>query len=399
MKKYIIIGNGAAGANAADEIRKLDPDGSIKIFTEEAYSFYYRPKLPEFLAGKIVVDNLTMPNAVNYQQRNIELHLHTKIVSIHSIGKTIQDAKGNSYPYDELLLSVGAVSNIPSLPGTDKKNVFALRTIDDALRIKEAAKNAKKVVLIGGGLLGLEAGRGMIELGLKVEVVEFFERLLPRQMDVNGAKILKEKLEGQGFSFHLGAKVKEVIGGTNAEGIILESGEKISGDIILFSAGIRPNLDLAKSIGLKTNKSIIVDEYMQTNIPSIFAAGDAAEFNGVPGGVWPTAMQQGTCAGKNMHGENTPYHVIPPSTKLKVVGINLVVSGNIDAENKLTSAIYKNGNNYRKIVLENGVIKGFIFFGNTDGATQCTAAMNSAKPIRASLEELQKEDFNFSTLM
>lgn len=395
----MIIGNGAAGANAAGEIRKADSAGSIDIFSQEAYSFYYRPKLPEFVSGKSSLPDFTMHHAEYYWQQNINLHLNTKIVSIHSIGMSILDSSGKSYTYDELLIASGAESNIPSLPGIDKKNIFVLRTVDDASRLKKAAENAKKAILVGGGLLGLEAGRGLIDLGLKVEVIEFFDRLLPRQMDTEGARILQKQLEQQGFSFHLGAKAKEIAGGANAEGIILESGEKISADIILFSAGIKPNLDLAKNIGLAINKSIIVDENMRTNIPSIFAAGDAAEFKGAPGGLWTTAMKQGSCAGINMAGGNSIYQPTAPSTKLKVVGINLVSAGNIDAENKLKSAVYEGGGNYRKIVLENGIIKGFIFLGNIDGAAGCVSAMNSKKQTDAFYEEMRKADFNFNKLV
>jgi nitrite reductase (NADH) large subunit len=189
------------------------------------------------------------------------------------------------------------------------------------------------------------------------------------------------------------------MGGENAEGIVLESGEQIPGDIILFSAGIKPNLDLAKSIGLAIGKSIIVDENMRTNIPNIFAAGDVAEFNEIPGGIWPTAMQQGKCAGINMAGGNSVYQSTPPSMKLKVMGTNLVSAGNIDTENKLTSAVYQNDAMYRKIVLENGIIKGFIFLGNIDGVNQCTTAMNNAKPVDAFYEDMQKENFDWNKLL
>lgn len=408
MRKYVIIGNGAAGANAADEIRKLDPECGITIFTEEAYSFYYRPKLSEFLAGKNSMESFTMHNGEYYQNRNIDLRLNTKIDVIDPQKKTVTDSKGVDYSYDELLIAAGAKSNIPPLPGTDKKNIFTMRTIDDTLRLKEAAekaKNTRNVLLVGGGLLGLEVGKGLIELGLKVEVIEFLERLLPRQMDIDGAAILQAQLEKQGFSFHLGAKVKEVTGKNSAaEGLLLEDGRQLSADLILFSAGIKPNLDLAKSMAqnivLKIQNSIVVDKHMRTSIPHIFAAGDVAEYNGIPCGIWPVAMQQGKCAGINMTGKDYAYQVVLPSTTLKVAGINLVSTGNIDAENKLKAAVCKNGENYRKIVFgDNGTIQGFIFMGNTDGVKQCTVAMNNSKQVDTLYEEMQKEDFNFNRLM
>jgi nitrite reductase (NADH) large subunit len=340
-----------------------------------------------------------MHTAEDYQNRNINLHVNTNIVSIDPQKKMIADSERNVFPYDALLIASGAESNIPPLLGTDKKNIFALRTIDDALRLKKAAEKTNHAILIGGGLLGLEAAKGLIELGLRVEVVEFFDRLLPRQMDKDGAKNLQAQLEKQGFIFHLGAKVKEISGGNDADGILLENGEHIPSSLILFSAGIKPNVVLAKSIGLAINKAIVVDEHMRTNFPDIFAAGDAAECNGMPGGIWPTAMSQGKCAGSNMTGSGSMYQSVPPSTKLKVAGINLVSTGNIDADNKLKSAVYKNNENYRKIVLENGVIKGFIFLGNIDGVKQCSAAMNNAKHVDSLYYEMQRKDFDFNKLM
>lgn len=398
MKNYIVIGNGVAGANAVEEIRKIDSKNKITIFTEENYSFYYRPRLPEFLAGKITLDKFTMRKIDDYKNWGVDLNLNTKITSIDVDKKTVTNSKGIKYQYDALLIASGANANIPPLPGNNKKNIFTLRSVEDALKLKEAAKSAKKAILIGGGLLGLEAGYGLIQLGLKVEVIEFSDRLLPRQMDERGAQFLQKKLESMGFSFRLNAKVKEVTGDDKASGIKLEDGKDVNGDFILFSAGIRPNLDLAKSINLDIDKCIKVDEFMKTSIADIWAAGDAAEFKGIPSGLWTTGLSMGKIAGTNMAGEKTAYKPAAPSTSLKVAGVDLVSTGNIDADNKLQSAICEKGSDYRKIILENGIIKGFIFLGNNNGVKQCTSAMNKAKDVANFFNEMQKAEFDFSKL-
>ena len=399
MKNYVVIGNGVAGATAVDEIRKKDRESNITIFTEEHYSFYYRPKLPFFMAGKSSLESFTLHTSGNYREEGIDLHLDTKILSIDPGKKKVKDSRGNTFSYDALLLASGASAMVPAIPGTDKQNIFTLRTVNDAIELKKAAEKKKKILVIGGGLLGLEAAHGLIQLGSAVEVIEYFDRLLPKQMDPRGALFLRTKLEHMGFSFRLGVTLKEITGGESVSGIVLDGGEQVDGYGVLFSAGIKPNLGLAEKAGINIGKSIKVNEYMETNISGIWAAGDAAEFNGVPGGLWVTAMHQGKCAGLNMAGEKTAYKPSVPSTTLKVAGINLVSSGNIDPEGKLESAVYENGEDYRKIVLEKGLIRGFIFLGNTEGASQCAVAMNSGKNVDELKESLIRADFDFSRLL
>jgi nitrite reductase (NADH) large subunit len=286
--------------------------------------------------------------------------------------------------------------------------VFTLRTLADADAIVAAAKKTGSAALVGGGLLGLEAGHALVKLGLKVEVIELADRLLPRQMDKQGAVILQETLTGMGFSFRLNAQVKEITGVADGDkaaaagGIVFTDGSVIPCALVLFSAGVRPNLELAAPAGLETGKAIKVDEYMRTNVPGIWAAGDAAEYNGQPCGLWTVAMAQGRAAGASMAGELTAYVPQPPGTSLKVAGISLSSAGNIDAEERLTAKRFvRTGTKnsvYRKIVLEDDVIKGFIFLGSAAGVRECTAAMNQGRHIGKLTEELDREDFDFSRL-
>jgi nitrite reductase (NADH) large subunit len=398
MKQYVIIGNGAAGASAAEQIRALDQEGRITMFSREDHPFYYRPRLPEYLAGEIALDKFIMHSLAKYEQWGIETRLNDNIIAIDPKAKTVHSAQSGPLAYDALLLACGASSNIPPLPGADKAGVLALRTLKDADAIKEAARQSKQAVLVGGGLMGLEAGHGLIKLGLKVQVVEFFDRLLPRQMDNAGGKILQAMLENLGFTFYLNARAQEITGAGRADGLLLQDGNKLSGSLVLFSAGIRPNLELAQAIGLKIDKAVQVDKNMRTSQPGIWAAGDMAEYQGQPGGIWPTALAQGKAAGADMAGQPVAYEAKAPSTALKVAGINLTSAGNIDPDDQLTIKRLQKGNIYRKIVLQDEVIKGFIFLGTTDGIRQCTEAMNQGKKLGSLAQELGDENFDFKRL-
>ena len=398
MKRYVIIGNGTAGASAAVQIRERDKEGSIVVFTSEKNPYYYRPRLTEYISGGIKPGDFTMHTLSQYKNWNVDLRLNDKIIAIDAKNNTVTSTNSEKIQYDELLLATGSNCFLPPVAGNDKQGVYTLRTIDNAEAIMAASKKTGVAILVGGGVLGLEAGKALINLGLKVEVVEFMDRLLPRQMDPEGAGLLQKQLEEMGFSFHLSARAKEISGGSAASGLALEDGKHITGGIVLFSAGVRPNLELARQAGLAIDKAVKVDQYMRTSAPGIWAAGDVCEFSGQPCGIWPTAMAQGKAAGSSMAGELSAYLPLAPSTTLKVAGINLISAGNIDAENSMKSKKYASGNVYRKIVLDDDVIKGVIFLGSIDGAMDCIAAMNNARHLGVLADELGTGDFDFSKL-
>jgi len=398
MKKYIIIGNGTAGASALVQIRKRDKESSIVVLSRENYPYYYRPRLPEYIAGEATLDSFTMHTLAQYKGWNVDLRLGESVTAIDPAKKTVSTNKSANFQYDELLLATGSNSFLPPVAGNDKGGIFTLRTVADANAIMESSIKNKSAILVGGGLLGLEAGKALISLGLKVEVVEFMDRLLPRQLDRDSSNLLKKQLEGMGFSFHLAAKVQEISGNDSATGLVLDDGNFMEGGIILFSAGVRPNLELARLAGLDIDKAIKVDEYLRTSMPGIWAAGDAAEFNGQPCGLWTIAMAQGNAVGASMAGDMTSYVPKAPSTTLKVAGIELISAGDIDADNTRSSKCFVSGGMYRKIVLDGDVIKGIIFLGSNTGANKCIDAMNECRHIGSLADELDREDFDFSRL-
>lgn len=401
MKKhYIIIGNGVAGNTAAENIRKNDPQSDIQMFTKEKYHFYYTPALPEYLAGEKDVEGFTIHNAQWYEKNNIQLHLETTVTSIDPQNKTVKTDKDQTFKYNKLLLATGSNCFVPPIPGAENQGVYTLRTVEDANRIKAKAKTSKEVVLIGGGLLGLEAGNGLRKTGLKVKVVEFAPRLLPRQTDRLGASILQRKLEDMGFKFYLGALTKEIKRDKSRLSAFLEKGEKISADMILISAGVRPELTLAKSLGLEINKGVNVNDYLQTRIKDIYAAGDLIEHRERFYGIWPASMEQGRIAGINMAGKKEAYQGTVPVNSLKVVGIDLTAAGDIDAEGKLESLVFQDQKNhiYRKFVIKNSTIMGTILLGDIRGSYQILEAIKKKKDISAWKDKLDQPDFDFGLL-
>ncbi|MCG6878178.1 MAG: FAD-dependent oxidoreductase [Deltaproteobacteria bacterium] len=398
MTDYLIVGNGAAGTHAAETIRKEDGNGRITMVTDEDLPFYYRIRLNELISGDVTEADLLAKKKEWYGDQHIDLRTSTRVEAGDAKKKTLITADGQTLAYDELLLATGSHSFIPPIKGSDKKGVFSLRSVQDARDISSWAETVETVVLIGGGLLGLETGNGLRKSGKQVTVVEFFPRLLPRQLDVDGAGRLQQIMEEMGFSFRLGAKTQEIRGADAVAEVLLEGDEKLPADMVVVSAGVRPNMELAEPLGLNHDKGIQVNERLETNQPHIYAAGDAAEFQGMPYGIWPAAMEQGKIAGTNMAGGDLTYDGTTMANTLKVVGVDLASAGNIDVENELDSRILSNEKVYKKIVLQNDRILGCIMLGDTRGFNEVTKAMSYRVDVSAVKDEIFKENFDFKRL-
>lgn len=394
--RYTIIGNGVAGTTAAACIREVDADGQITILSEEAYPFYTKIRLPEYLSGELDKQELIIRKSDWYRDLNIQLFLNTVVSGIDTDKKMVLTGDG-SIPYDRLLLATGGVSFVPPIPGADKKGVFTLRTLEDAITISVYAQPAKKsVLLIGGGVLGLEAGNGLQKAGHTITVAEVFPRLLPRQMDQEGASILQSQMEQFGFQFYLGAESQEIIGGDTAEGLMLKDGTRIDCDMIIISAGVRPKAMLAQGLGLKIEKGVIVDDTMSTGLPDIYAAGDLIQHNGIFYGLWPAAEQQGKIAGINMAGGNAKYFGTPISNRLKVVGIDLVAAGDIDADGNKESIVFKDRGSfiYKKLVLDQSRIIGTILYGDIKDNGKILSAIENKTDISSIKNDLGQWNLN-----
>jgi nitrite reductase (NADH) large subunit len=400
MRRYLIIGDGVAGARAAVKIGEADQKGEIQIFTEEAYPFYYRVRFPELVAGEVAIQDITIHTKEWYQSRGISLHLEERITEVHPEKKEVISQKGITYAYDLLLMATGGNAFVPPNKGAERRGVFTLRTMKDAIEMKEFSRGVNQTILIGGGLVGLETGGALLRRGVKVAVIEHNPRILPRQMDTEGAQILQRKMEGMGFSFFLNADSEEIFGKERVEGLRLKDERVVEGQMVIVSAGVRPNLQLARAAGLETKNGILVNDQLETRSEGIFAAGDVAEHRGRCYGIWPAAQRQGEIAGVNMAGGNLLYEGTVVSNTLKVVGIDLTSSGEIDAEGKLECVVKsdREKNIYRKVVFKEDRIVGCILLGNVKGSLEILGAIEKKINVKDLKDSILEERFDFNKL-
>ena len=400
MKRYLIIGNGVAGARAAVKISEADQKGEIHIFTEEAYPFYYRVRFPEFVAGEVTIQNLIIHTKEWYQSKEILIHLEEGITEVNAQKKEVTSQKGKTYAYDLLLIATGGNAFVPPIKGTEKKGVFTLRLMKDAIGMKEFSGGVKQAILVGGGLVGLETGGALLRRGIKVAVIEHNPRILPRQMDPEGAKILQSKMESMGFSFFLNSQSEEIIGKETVEGVRLKDGRTVEGQMVIVSAGVKPNTKLAQAMGLEMKNGILVNDRLETKTESIFAAGDVAEHRGRVYGIWPAAQRQGETVGVNMAGGNSLYEGTVVSNILKVVGIDLTASGDIDAEGKLECVVKSDREKsiYRKVTFKEDKIVGCILLGNIKGNSEILNAIEKQVNVKDLKGLILEEDFDFKKL-
>ena len=378
--KIVIVGNNVSGTFTAQNIRFLNEETEIEIFTLEKYPYYTRVNLPELISEKVTIDDLIVFKEDWYKNKRIELNLNTRVKKINPKTKTLKiDGIDNPISYDKLVLALGSTPNIPPIKNAvklkdEKKGVFTLRSIDDCLEIKDFIRkeNAKKAIIIGGGLLGLELANQIKNSDLDTTVVEFFPRLLPRQLDLECGTMLKEEIESKGIKVVLDAITEEILGNGSVTGIRLKGGEEIDADIILIQAGIRPTINLAKDANLVTNKGIVVNEYLETSEKDIFAVGDCIEYNNQIWGIIPACMEQSKIVAASALGlKKVEYKGTTPKNTLKIIGLELTSIGIIDPSKEVSGGweilkkADKNNCCYQKLVLKESKLKGAILFGDT----------------------------------
>jgi nitrite reductase (NADH) large subunit len=268
----------------------------------------------------------------------------------------------------------------------------------DVLAIREHAQKTRKAIVIGGGVLGLEFAASLRKLGLQVGVVEIFPRLLPRQLDHDGAGVLKDRIASLGIDIYLGSKTEEILGSKTVSGIRLDTGKELTGNLVLISAGVRSNIDLAASSGIHVKRGVIVDHRLQTNVPDVYAAGDTAEFEGRTYGIIPAAMEQAKIAAWNMVTKNQQvYTGTIPSNTLKIVGIDLASLGLVNPEDPRYVEIQKIDKEkgvYKKIVLENGKIVGAILLGARKGVTAIKEMIERETDVTKHKDSILDDDFD-----
>lgn len=381
----LIIGSGIAGVSAAASCREHDKDISITILTRDSEALYTRIRLPEYLAGTLSREKLFIHNENWYREKNITLELNCSVDKVNTDTRTVH-AGNRVYNYEKLLIATGANPFVPPIPGSDLKGVHTVRTIEDVETIKKSTGSDKKIVAIGGGLLGLEMMAPLVKNGADVTVVEMFDRLLPRQLDSDGGAVLKGMLSDLGFKFRLGAKILGITGDNSASGVSLEGGETLPADVVIISAGVRSETTIGREAGLKVDKGIVVDNHLQSSVPGVYAAGDCAEHNGIPYGLWTAAEEQAKIAGSNMAGVDAEYHGTVPGNTLKVSGISLLSAGEIDNDGKHPFKVEREKDMYRKIVFDqHSNVIGAVLVGDVSGRNSILKAIREKKPLISGL--------------
>jgi len=420
MKRYVIVGNGVAGVTAAQSIVRADSAAEVHIFGAEPHPYYQRPRLWELIAGQIEQDALYFRPREWYAARGIQVHLGAQVAALDTAehrltlrpcpwssgpgtegsGQALAD--GSNMHYDRLLLATGARSFVPPFDGADKKGVFTLRSLDDALSIKRQAQGASTAAVIGGGLLGLETARALLSLGLEVSVIEFMPRLLPRQLDEEGAQVLQSRLEAMGLRILTGAATEAVLGHERATGVRLKDGCVVDGQVVLISTGIRSRVELAREAGLEVNRGLVVDERLRTSAAGVYAAGDVAEFKGVVHGIIPAAIEQAQVAAANMvAADSATYSGTVPATTLKIVGIDLTSLGEATAtgdEFVILREVDPASGVYRRLTLRDGKIIGAILLGDTRDVRALKKLIATGRDVSAHSHRLLDESFDLKTL-
>ncbi len=363
--KIIIVGNGVAGISAAEAIRNKNKEVEIVMYSDEKYYHYSRPRVIEYLSGKINAEKIIIKNKEFYETNDIKLNLNIKVEKIDTDNKKVILSDGKEDNYDKLIIATGAGSFLPPVKGNELTGVFTLRTLNDADKIINFVKDKKSVVIIGGGLLGLESAMSLKNTVNEVFVVEFFERLLPRQLDKEAADFFQNIIEKKGLKILLNKQTSEITKENDKLKIIFKDGETLYTDMVLFSAGIKSNIDIIKSTKIEFNKGIKINSNMETSVKDIYAAGDVTEFNGAIYGIWPAAKEQGIIAGLNSIGENIKYNGSVISTKLKVTGIELASIGNIDKKEDVDVYTKKGDNFFKRLFIKDKIIIGAILLGDT----------------------------------
>nr|MDO8076835.1 FAD-dependent oxidoreductase [Candidatus Freyarchaeota archaeon] len=400
--KIVIVGFGLAGFTACRWILNNAPGNEVEIFSDERYPYYPHPALYGVLSGEATVEDILIHPAEWYTARQVKLRLGEPVKSVNVDDKEIVLESGERVSYDKLLLASGAHPFVPPIEGVDRKGVFTLRTIDDALRIREYAQGKKNAVVIGGGLLGLEISAALGKLGLKVTILEFAPWLLPRQIDKEGSDVLIRELEKKDVKIKCGAQTEEILGNAEVSGVKTKDGETLPAELVVCATGIRSNTELPRESGIEVNRGVVVDDNLRTSAEDVYAAGDIAEHRGRVYGIIPAAAEQAQIAATNMLGKETVYTGTVSMNSLKVVGVDLTSIGLVNPENEEYEQIRRVDAEkclYKKIVLKNGKVVGGILIGDRKSVKPLTEIIRRKVDVEKVKHKLLDEGFDFKRLV
>ncbi|HUX30949.1 MAG TPA: nitrite reductase large subunit NirB, partial [Thiobacillus sp.] len=367
--RLVVIGNGMAGMRTIEELLKMSPDEfEITVFGAEPQPNYNRILLSPVLSGEMKFADTVLNTLDWYKEHSITLHAGRRVTKIDRLHCVVESEDGLAIPYDRLLIATGSNPIMLPIPGIDLPGVVAYRSIDDVEKMLAAAKTMKRAVVIGGGLLGLEAANGLSLQGMEVSVVHLCDWPMERQLDQVGGGLLKAELEKRGLKFYMSRQTEAILGEDKVTGLRFKGGEEIPADLVIMAAGIRPNIALAKSCKLHCERGIVVNDTMQTYDPKIYSVGECVQHRGqVYGLVAPLFEQAKVAANHLAEYGRMRYEGSSVSTKLKVTGIDLFSAGDFTLKPGDEELLLQDSARgvYKKLVLRDNKLRGAVMYGDT----------------------------------
>lgn len=386
MRSHLVmIGNGMAGARCIEEIIKRNPDlYDITMIGDEPYPNYNRIMLSNVLQGKTTFNEININDWNWYEANQIRLVSNEHVTQIRREEQQVITDKGTIVSYDKLIIATGSSAFILPVPGHDLEGVVGFRTIDDTQAMMDAARQYKKAVVIGGGLLGLEAARGLLDRGMEVHVVHLLADLMEVQLDHAAAALLKRDLEKQGMKFLMEKKTTEIYGDDRVQGIRFEDGTSVECDLVVMAVGIRPNVAIARDTGLEVKRAICVNDVLQTSDPAIYAVGECAEHRGIAYGLVAPLYEQAIVLADYLTGNpTTGYQGSILSTQLKVAGCDLFSGGEIHPCENTKAIVVQDEclGTYKKVLVRDNKVVGVVLYGDASDGTRLFSMLKKQSDI------------------
>ncbi|MCU1596252.1 MAG: NAD(P)/FAD-dependent oxidoreductase [Frankiales bacterium] len=389
MTRVVVIGNGMAGSRLVEELLRRDPTLEVTVFGAEQRPAYNRILLSDVLAGKRPAADVTLTSMARARR-----FLGSEVAGIDRVAKTVSTADGIVAPYDVLVLATGSDAIVPPVHGIAGPSgqlldgVFVFRTLEDCDAIAARAKRSTQAVVVGGGLLGLEAARGLLQHGLGVDVVHGMAHLMDVQLDGAGGGVLRRSVENLGVGVHLGSFASRVLGSRSVTGVGLADGREVKGDLVVLACGVRPNVGVARSAGLAVERGVLVDDQLRTDDPSVYALGECAQHRGEVYGLVAPAWEQATVLADVLTGRSASYTGSRLITRLKAMDLEVAAMGDTrpgieDCDDELEVVVYADPVRYvyKKLVIRNGVLTGALLLGDTSTAGVVSQAFDRGSAL------------------
>lgn len=381
--RLVIVGNGMASLKLIEEISQRCPGRyAVTVVGAEPEIAYNRVLLSSMLAGEATASDVALRSRDWYGERGVALRTGVRVTAIDPAARTVVFDDGGKLGFDRLVLATGADPIKLPLPGADLAGVVTFRTTADVARMQAAAGENAAAVVIGGGLLGIEAAYGLARAGIAVTLVHVMDRLMERQLDAEGARLLACALEAKGIRVRLGTQTHAILGTDAVEGIVTKAGERIDCNLVVMAVGVRPSAELAAGSGIAVGRGILVDDRLQTSVPDIYALGDCAEHRKLCYGLIEPAYAQARVLAAAMAGEDEVYGGSVVATNLKVSGVPVFSAGDFEGAGADHIVMRDEGlSSYRKLVLREGRLIGAVLVGDTQDALWYSGLITSGASV------------------